>query len=484
MERLRRIIANRTVVALLHGSSIKTLQERVAELKEADFCYCSMNFFSIMETNILDQIDKKLSIVACFSEEEVPKRLEALDEFLSRPDDNLLLTTVQAVRDHPDFVLRHSEKMLYVAKPECPDRIAPNSAAGLFLSLVKSAATPRILLFGADGLLDTKVNIPDTYFGRETLARETRGWNLINDTILFNIRFAPTLERLYREHDLPRVEFLNCNPQSFLAPFPKVAFDHAVGLAGRAQSAVRAFRKALEETPGNVHSLLGLGDALLQLRETGEAETCYRTVLQVDRDNLAALDRLSKMYAEKAREVRRMRADAADRPPVSTPLLVESDYKGYNIVRVGENFYALKPEMGLLNPEQFPRRMFDHYFDKGMCIDADSLENVKQLLDILCFDPAAEPPRPAGGVRVEEQEDTPIIIAEDYKGFIIFAYDMHYYAVAHELGGMDFGQATPEQLRDYAERGLFFMADSYPEALAAVDGAARMPVEVGNRATE
>jgi len=82
-ERLRRVIGGRPVGVLLHGPSVNAFKERAQDFADKEMAYGSINFFRVMEEDILAPIGRDLDFVYCSSEEELPRRLRDIETFLA-----------------------------------------------------------------------------------------------------------------------------------------------------------------------------------------------------------------------------------------------------------------------------------------------------------------------------------------------------------------------------------------------------------------
>ena len=72
-----------------------------------------------------------------------------------------------------------------------------------------------------------------------------------------------------------------------------------------------------------------------------------------------------------------------------------------------------------------------------------------------------------------------MIVDADYNGYLLFAFDGQYYALAPELQGVDLGAIGEEELQDLAGRGLFCVADTCDECKAEVQDAIKRRAAVG-----
>jgi len=153
------------------------------------------------------------------------------------------------------------------------------------------------------------------------------------------------------------------------------------------------------------------------------------------------------------------RVDAFLNNPMSwDPRWLRDDCCGWRLAFYDSVFYGFGPDAGEIDIVELTQEKLDALRAGRQCETARCLEELRELISVKS--------RPSVTVEVS---DAPVIIAEDYKGFVIFAYDMQYWAVVRGLVGVDFSELAQEELEDYTERGLFLTAETYPEVRTAVD---------------
>ena len=104
-ENLFKIIENKIIFLLLPGSSIEELEIRIKNWEKYlnKICYAGMNYFNIIEDNILSKVIKHFDVVFDCSEVqydllyETKIRIPRFIEFLNRNEINRLITTHQIV---------------------------------------------------------------------------------------------------------------------------------------------------------------------------------------------------------------------------------------------------------------------------------------------------------------------------------------------------------------------------------------------------
>lgn len=95
------------------------------------------------------------------------------------------------------------------------------------------------------------------------------------------------------------------------------------------------------------------------------------------------------------------------------PILVEEDYKGFNIIFYRGTYYALDQDGGAFDINKINRKEYER------CYAGDSLVEVKGCVDELPYIPK------------------PKLAKEGYKGFNIILYNGKYYAIAQDEGVFD-----------------------------------------------
>lgn len=240
-------ISNKICFVLLHGKSIEQLETDIVKYKDFDICYIGLGLFTIFETFILSKINKHLDIVFdCASvansylyNYETKVRLPRLEQYLSRDDNNLWVTSYGIIRDSvsvfkPDWLDIYKDKIFIV------DSIFPDKKVTFYMSVPNSvclaiayllwAKVKKIILFGFDGFMGNANNInsyykPDYHKQEQIVAIGQYGaTGLFRDMINFQNKW-PTLIKLYRELFNNNADIINCSPNSYYTIIRKIDFD-------------------------------------------------------------------------------------------------------------------------------------------------------------------------------------------------------------------------------------------------------------------
>ena len=116
IRRLQRIVSGRDVVLLCHGPTVAQLESVVDRLADLNICFVSFNRFAVVETHLLGRIDRHVDIIAETSATETAGYIEYISAFLDRDEDNLMLTSRQALSllAHPRSIEdQHENKLLF-----------------------------------------------------------------------------------------------------------------------------------------------------------------------------------------------------------------------------------------------------------------------------------------------------------------------------------------------------------------------------------
>lgn len=222
MGRITDIIDSRPVFILLHGKSIKQLETYITQFKGKRICYASVNYFTIMEEQILSKIGERISVLWASSPQNIEERMPAVNQFLAREEKNILCTHPPAVYLYKNqkgvrFLERFREKIWVDITP--PRNL--NSVLFLLPILVAEGAK-TIVLFGADGCpkgLERREAVA-TYYNPEKYI-DGRGVGLVQDTARFNTHILDILP-IVKEAE---VKLLNCSLGSYLQHIKKIRYE-------------------------------------------------------------------------------------------------------------------------------------------------------------------------------------------------------------------------------------------------------------------
>ncbi len=250
IERLRKIVAGRDIAILAHGPSLSGFEERLEDFAGHDFCYFGLNRFQLTETHLLDKIGKQLDVIAVTPPHMMKDIIPAVDAFLQRPRDNLLVTTFstlgavlppQPTRD--DLERTVNERLLYFESssqappsPAEPFDFIPCNTLSVLMCVAALALPRRIFIFGADGGVKGE-NKKSTHFKKETDEfvfhlpdnfDDVYADAIHADTQEFNEIWEANLSAICALYDLPRPEIYNVNPDSLTTIEPKISYEQCL----------------------------------------------------------------------------------------------------------------------------------------------------------------------------------------------------------------------------------------------------------------
>lgn len=232
-HRLIDVIRGRTVVLLLNGASVKTLENRINDFAKFDLCFMGINRFSAIEQSILVKIRKAFDIVFCMSEQDIPRRIQDIKGFLFRNNKNLLMTTLCAMTwlkeaDRNWLLDNFGDKLYLMPRLLCRPAY-PISLEIIIEELIK-AKVGHLILFGADGYLEPEMKgkseleiirwnqqkMLNTYYDPGFFKGEGRATGVGIGTVRFNKNF---------KYQPEKIKIVNCSPNSHYAHIPKMSYD-------------------------------------------------------------------------------------------------------------------------------------------------------------------------------------------------------------------------------------------------------------------
>ncbi len=141
--------------------------------------------------------------------------------------------------------------------------------------------------------------------------------------------------------------------------------------------------------------------------------------------------------------VRRFLQDVATR--FSLPVHQVERYLGFRIVLCQDKFLALSQALDGVDLTKLDASAVREYQSDGLCLVADSLADVHQLLD------------------------PPHLVLADYQEFNIVEYRGKFYGCSRVLGPLDLTLLDERTLPEYLAQGLMVTADSLEEVKARID---------------
>jgi len=246
IKRLQEVINGRPVAILAAGPSIRELEERIEELKDADICYFGFNNFFVQEKYILQKINRHFSAVMCASRDGIPYEIGPITDFLARCENNIFFSTfckdtfglLDKSFSLRQFIVQQDKKLIFIGigdgkvfpKNDHPLHFITSNSLLILIQLALIGKASSIMLFGADG--NCGENAEENYYRQNKyMPQKWLGINvaLIHDTMrLFNPIAATAIKNTCRLYGIPRVNILNCSEKSFYTPFPKISYNDAL----------------------------------------------------------------------------------------------------------------------------------------------------------------------------------------------------------------------------------------------------------------
>jgi len=127
------------------------------------------------------------------------------------------------------------------------------------------------------------------------------------------------------------------------------------------------------------------------------------------------------------------------------PKLIEEGYKHFNIILYKDKHYALEQSLGQIDFSHTKEEKLQAYQEQGKCFIADSFKEAKAFIDQL------------------NTFFVPKLIEEAYGGFNIIYYKNKYYAMAQEIGSIDFYRIKQSKIEAYKKQEKCFISGSLYE---------------------
>lgn len=235
-EKLKEIINNKTIWLLLPGASILELEFKIKDWEKylSNICFAGINFFNIIENNILMKLDKGRYFDIVFDCSDVMNdslyeqkiRIPRFKEYLNRPQNNRLITAHQIV-NNMDSIMSNAvlntwmDKITYI-EPYIEKywKTATNSLS-LYLMMLTLFGAKKIILFGADGWKGNSYHPEENvnaYYKKEMIMWERSiafndpyKCNLYSESLDFNTSFSKMFMWFCSEKKVVPPIILNCS---------------------------------------------------------------------------------------------------------------------------------------------------------------------------------------------------------------------------------------------------------------------------------
>jgi chemotaxis methyl-accepting protein methylase len=460
-KNLVEVLGSRTVGILLHGKSIATLEQNISDFSELDICWCSINFFGIMEEKILNTIGKQMDVVFCSSRQEIINREHELAEYLQRDYNNILITTAEALKNVP-ALLNYSHKILTIPKPQLPAYLMPNSLTLLLEAIISMGCAEKIILFGADGLLNNTITVSSAYFGGELLAKQQREWLLVNDTTLFNARFPILLQRiLHKQSRSTSPPIANCSPGTVITSFPVIDYIEAFKiLTGTIDWPVIAnLQQSQDSCKSPVKICEYLGYTLVRY-----GTQCFAVKPGINWQELT-FDRLEhlEMYESKGVCFECITDEAGknviDMMHRANTVNLE-EYRGFNIISHNGKIFAIANELGNVDMATITNQQLQNWQEQGLVFFADSASSARGKIDCSGY------------------EASPLLLEENFSGYSVLKLGYKYMALSHALGSIDPLAIDISEFQTSDREHLVYINTSIEGVIDSIKGTNKMAINI------
>lgn len=177
LGRLEEIVKGRDVVIFLQGPSFADFAALMNELVDVDFAAATLGTFPPVEEQLRRHLGRGTDLLTFTHPTTVRTWYAELQEFLTRPDHNLVLSTHYAVSSLQEqrssageFVARHDQRLLFAypaGGPPVPSRplhFETCSTLSFMLPVIVLGRPKRVFLVGADGGAHPNFRRPYFYY--------------------------------------------------------------------------------------------------------------------------------------------------------------------------------------------------------------------------------------------------------------------------------------------------------------------------------
>lgn len=256
MERLRRIVESRDLLVMLQGPSFADFAARADQIEGCDFAVATLGAFPPVEDAIHKATGRLVDLILLSHPTLLRAWKGEFAEFLSRPAQNMLLTTRYALSSladfgdsETDFIKKNDERLLFVEPnggpplPSRPLHFEDGPSLALILPLLLLGRPRRVFLVGADGGVAADTPKRPYFFYDDIDARDSQE-SFLNRPDIINFKGQPerlkeanrrwrtdalnsdqiitfTLECLHAVFEVPIPPIINVCPHSTHAIFPK-----------------------------------------------------------------------------------------------------------------------------------------------------------------------------------------------------------------------------------------------------------------------
>ena len=235
LEQVQQRLNRRPVLILLHGKSIAELEDNIVDMKDLNVCYCSINYFTLIEEHILNRIDRRLDFVydSSFIPDEYRQnfeckyRLPRVKGFLDSSKDKFFITTKGNLErmcvdtGNEDFIVKYENQIFLI--DDLPLNLnAPNSAI-LLVGVCIALQVPFITVLGFDGFKGTvQEDLLQSYYKSDLYIKNHRYPSVGNiepsllptETLNIEARGLGIIQQYCRDLGVFMPKIYNCSPNT------------------------------------------------------------------------------------------------------------------------------------------------------------------------------------------------------------------------------------------------------------------------------
>ncbi len=231
MERLKQLVDKKVVCILLHGASLKKLEQNPQILDRPNLVIAGMNNFYGTEQKILNRIGRDYDLLLCTSTMEIPRRYDDISRALDTNPKALFITTLLAISSMLTpipFVEKYRERIILVPQiPPWTGTVNQPPSLCVYLKALTEANPHKVVLFGCDGAPAgiTADKQKQSYWNPGMFDGTGRPTQISLDTSLFNTHYMVDYKEPLHKMFGRTLGVINCNTESHITQFPVVPYS-------------------------------------------------------------------------------------------------------------------------------------------------------------------------------------------------------------------------------------------------------------------
>ena len=244
-------VGGRSVALVLAGKSLSEFERCIEAFAGTPICYFGLNSFHVHEEHLLDKIGREFELIFVAWPAEFERQVDRITAYLERDSSNLCITLKanvarlrsEAPEQHRRLAARRS-KILFMEDLVPADafriRHHVNSVSMMLSSLIFSGCAGPIYILGMDAHSES------AYYRQEQLeSYRPITQDFTSDVFCFTQNWQ-VLTGIMQAHGVSRFPpILNCNIDSRVDLFPKIAYDFFSYLVGGSLGLARENNSAL-----------------------------------------------------------------------------------------------------------------------------------------------------------------------------------------------------------------------------------------------